>query len=69
MKIRVISNTPIVVNGLIRPVTGVLESLKVLSLIFTSVWYIPVKVAHFLPILSTGRNKKLKTRVFPLGSL
>lgn len=69
MKVHVISSPPIVVKGLIRPVTSVLESLGLLSLISTFVWDIPVKFACFVPVLSTGRKKKLGTRVFPLGSL
>lgn len=65
MKIQVISRPPIVVQGLIRPVTGVLESLRVLSLIFAFIWNIPVNFVCFLLILSTGRNKKLRIGVFP----
>jgi len=41
MKIHVISSLPIVVKELIRPVTGVLESVGVLSLIFISASYVP----------------------------
>lgn len=69
MKIHVVSSPPIVLKGLMRPVTGVLEALRGLTFIFTLVWDIPVKFGCFLSILGTGRNKKLRTRVFPLGSL
>lgn len=62
---QVLPSPPIVVQGLIRPVPGVLESLRVLSLIFAFVWSIIVNFAYFLPILSTGRNEKLRTGVFP----
>lgn len=57
--------SPPTVQGLIRPVTGVLESLRVLSLSFAFVWSILVNFAYFLPILSAGRNEKLRTGVFP----
>lgn len=66
-KVRVISNPPVAAKGLIRPVRGVLEAL---GLCLFNFW--PVRtcsICMFLPILSLGRNKKLKSLVFPLGSL
>lgn len=64
MENQVISSPPIVVQGLIGPVTGVLEYLRILSHLCFCL-ELTVKFACFLPMLSTGRNKKLRTGAFP----
>lgn len=63
----VISNPPVAVQGLIRLVKDVLEAL---GLCLFDFWPVSTgSICMFLPILSLGKNKELKSLVFPLGSL
>lgn len=63
----VISNPPVAVQGLIRLVRDVFEAL---GLCLFDFWLVPTcSICMFLPILSLGKNKELKSLVFPLGSL